>query len=691
MAAHYDASDYESLLDEANSKGFARVLITLDDTVTIEDMASKRTSLRTVMKNKAQGVLNELDQHALKSGYWNNGIGQMGVYVTETGLRVLAGSNNAISFTRDVTHAYRIKAVDDDGSLEAIETAIQNNGSANVDIFLNTDAVDYELDSLGNTLFKPSPAMSEQAQNILTNINNEHFAQGINITEIGEGRPVILASIDRNAFYALIERDDIRAIRSVGYTDPRKAQWPEEVLDAAKEHGEAEIMMTLRGGDFSSAKTGYMSSAAIKAQANANYRAFDDILTKIGASTLSTDTSTSMEIGVLHIKLPFDALAKLYDVADAKILSVELNKPVAWTTLTNSTVLLNAASAWNAGFRAAGQNIIIVDSGIRKNHAFLTPRVTYEACFGSNTTDGGIVYSSICPNPNGLGDSPLNHPGSGEPYSNLSVCNTLATLPTNSHDCSHGTHVAGIAAGRQSVSITPSNLQGIGPDASIISAQVFSYNNSAPRAGAFSSDIQKALETVHANTVAGVNNAFTVNMSIGGAVFSQTMGSSTPNCNTFSPAITAAISNLTSRGVPVIAATGNNGSRNGISWPACVSQAIKVSSVANDANGTALAGFANIGNPSSFVGPILLAPGGDSTTSVRSADRSSTTATKLMKGTSQASPHVAGMYAAIKAANPGGVSVADVTAWIVTTGSIPVTINLPDVGNQTFQRVRVPN
>ncbi len=68
----------------------------------------------------------------------------MGAYVNEIGLRVLAGSNNAISFTRDVTTQYRIKAVDDDGSLEAIETAIQNNGSANVDIFLNADAADYE-------------------------------------------------------------------------------------------------------------------------------------------------------------------------------------------------------------------------------------------------------------------------------------------------------------------------------------------------------------------------------------------------------------------------------------------------------------------------------------------------------------------------------------------------------------------
>ncbi len=642
------------------------------------------------MKNKAQNVLVELGQNALKSGHWNNSIGQMGAYVNEIGLRILAGSNNAISFARDVTHSYRIKAVDDDDSLEAIETAINTNDSANVDIFLNTDAADYDLDNLGNTIFKPSPAMSEQMQRILSNINTEHFAQGINVTEIVENRPVIRASIDRNAFYALIERDDVRAIRPIGYADPRKAQWPEEVLEAAKEHGEAEIMIILRGGDFSSAKTGYMSSTAIKAQTNANQRAFDDILSKIGASAPATDTSTGSEIGVLHIKLPFEALAKLYDDADARILSVELNKPVAWTTLTNSTALLNMSSAWNAGYRAAGQNIVIVDSGIRKNHAFFTAsgvsRVTFEACFGSNATNGGISYSTICPSPDASGDSPLNLAGSGEPYSNLTVCNTLASLGT--HDCAHGTHVAGIAAGRQSASITPSNLQGVSPDASIISAQVFSYNNTSPAAAAFNTDIQKALQTVYDNTVTGINNPFVVNMSLGGGIFAQTAGA----CDTASSAITTLISNLTSRGIPVVAATGNNGSRNGISWPACVSQAIKVSSVANDASGTSLASFANIGNPSSFVGPILLAPGGSSTTSIRSADHSSTTATKLMKGTSQASPHVAGIYAAVKAAYPSGISIADITAWIVSTASIPVTYNLPaPVGTQTYRRVRIPN
>ena len=234
-------------------------------------MEKKRATLIVTMETKAQTVLAELGQNALKSGYWNNGISQMGAYANEAGLRVLAGSNNAISFTRDVTHAYRIKAVDDDDSLETVEAAINTNGSANVDIFLSVDAADYDIDSSGSTVFKPSATMSQQTQNILDDMTSQNYAIGIKNAEKDANKPVIRANIDKNAFYALVERDDVRAIRPIGYVDPRTAQWPEEALEAAQEQGEAKIMITLRGGgELFSPKTGYMSATAIKAQASAN-------------------------------------------------------------------------------------------------------------------------------------------------------------------------------------------------------------------------------------------------------------------------------------------------------------------------------------------------------------------------------------------------------------------------------------
>ncbi|WMJ08620.1 S8 family serine peptidase [Nitrosomonas sp. sh817] len=672
------------MLGEANAKGFVRVLILLDDTVTLERMDDERNSLPAVMEEKAQKVLSELGQNTLPSGHWNNGIGQMGAYVNESGLHILAASDQAISFVRDITHPYRIKAADADGSLDAVEKAIIADGFANVEIFLNVDSIDYDIDRSGKTVLSPSAAITAQAQTIKSAILNENHANGIkNLEDDFSARPVMRANIDRTAFHALIERDDIRAIRPTNYADPRVAQWPEEVLEAAKEFGEAEVMITLRGGDLFTPKTGYLSETAIKSQVAANRRALKDIIAQTGALDPDEESLSGANLGVLHSRLPFEALAKLYDSKDERILSVELNKPVAETSLTNSTNLMNLPQAWNKGYRAAGQNIVIVDTGVRKNHAFFTTgsttRVTYEACFGTNGVGpGGVVYSSICPSANSLGDSPLGLAGSGAPNSNLTVCNSAPN-----HDCSHGTHVAGIAAGRQNPVLSPSNLQGVAPDASIISVQVFSYSTNPPKGSAFTSDIQAALGAIDQNT-AGTSSPNTVNLSIS----SPSLYSSSSNCPTF---YNSQVSNLNSKGIPVIASTGNNSNKGAISSPACTPLVIKVSSVKNDSTGTTLSNFANIISQSVFSGPILLAPGGeDGGTGIVSAHYANTIATVPISGTSMAAPHVAGFYAAIKAATPG-TSVANATAWIVTTGSIPVTINLPGVGNQTFRRVRAPN
>jgi subtilisin family serine protease len=386
------------------------------------------------------------------------------------------------------------------------------------------------------------------------------------------------------------------------------------------------------------------------------------------------------------MELPIDAarskcLDLIVQVIIAYFLSVSLNRPAANASLTNSTVLLNMQSAWNAGYRAAGQNIIVIDSGVRKDHELFNmngaTKVIYEACFGSQSGS----YSSICPSANALGDSPLGLAGSGEPFSNLAVCAALQTA--NAHDCSHGTHVTGIAAGRSSPLVSPANLQGVALDASLVAVQVFSYDATNVRAAAFSADILAALNAVYAATVPGFGNPYVMNMSLGGNVYPA-------DCSSADPAVTNAIQNLTSRGVPVVVATGNNGNKNGIAWPSCVPQTIKVASVQNDAMGTTLSSFSNVGNPQSFTGPILLTPGGGGGTTVNSADRASTSATKAMQGTSMAAPHAAGVYAAIKAGVPG-ISVADATAWIVTTGSFAVYYALPaPVGSQTFRRIRIP-
>ncbi|WP_333873367.1 S8 family peptidase [Methylobacter sp.] len=656
--------------------------VSIDDTLTLETISKNPAAVRAAMEQRAKPVLAELGPDVLEAGYWNNGMGQIGIYVTPNGLKILTDSSNAKSFMPDATSKSRFRVHDSDGSIDAIEAAINTKGFADVEVFLNIDKGDYDIGKDGKTTFIPSPELSNQIMTRLASINATRFAPGFknfdkSPSEAAIPSPSFRISIDKDAFYGLRESDDVRAIRPIDFVDARPAQWPNDVLEKAQANGSVEVGIALRGGAIYSPKTGYMSATALKAQADANRRAFNDILSSAGVSLSSASAATHFGLGSLYIRLPYSALVQLYKNADPRILSIGLNRPAAKPALTNSTVLLNMQPTWSLGYRAAGQNIVIIDTGVRKDHELFkingATKVTYEACFGTN--DGN--FQSICPNQNAYGDSPLGQPDSGQPFSNLTEC---ARLTARYGDlCSHGTHVAGIAAGHSSPNVSPSTLQGIAPDANLISVQVGSYDAITPYMDAFDEDIYQALLALDSATIPGTNNPFVVNMSIGESPQSG-------NCSNYFPTITPVIEHLTSRGIPVVAATGNDYRKNQISWPACVPHAIKVSSVFNDATGIGLSGFANIGAPASFTGPILLAPGDG----INSASSASTTATQQMMGTSMASPHAAGVYAAIKAAVPG-ISVADATAWIVTSGSIPVTYTLPaPVNTQTYRRLRMP-
>jgi subtilisin family serine protease len=689
LAAQVQPNEYAALLQEAGTYGVVRVLVCLDDTISLESIRNSLPSVRAAMAIKAETLRSELGREALAVGYWNNGIGQAGLFVTPAGLKILNTSSNAKSFTRDLTSAYRMRAHDADGSLAAIQTALSKNGYADAEVFLNIDEGEYDIAKDGRTIYRQTSGLGAEIASHFNRLNAAPFAasfRNVDTTRTFGINPVpsFRVRIDQETFFSLREDADVRAIRLVGFNDARPADWSRDALQQAKNNGSAEIIITLRGGELFSPKSGFMSVKAWGAQQAANQRAIDDILSAAGATRTLSPAADYSALGSIHIKLSYDLLSRLYANADRRILSVQLNRVAATASLTNSTVLINMQSAWTAGYLGSGQNILIIDSGVRKDHELFkmngVTKVSYEACFGTNSG----LYHSICPSADGLGDSPLGLAGSGEPFANLATCATLSALTTtDNHNCSHGTHVAGIAAGRMSNSVSPTNLQGVAIGANLVAIQVFSYDTSSPKAGSFNADILAALNATYAATTAGSSNPFTVNMSLGGGSYSS-------DCPSYDTAVTNTIANLTSQGVPVVVAAGNDSNKNAISWPACVPQTIKVSSVANDSQGTTLAGFANIGVPANFTGPIFLAPGGSSSTTVTSADRASTIATFAMRGTSQATPHLSGVYAAVKAGVPG-ISVADATAWIATTGSIGVTYTLPaPTGTQSYRRLHIP-
>ncbi|MFB7515770.1 proprotein convertase P-domain-containing protein [Streptomyces sp. NPDC056144] len=323
---------------------------------------------------------------------------------------------------------------------------------------------------------------------------------------------------------------------------------------------------------------------------------------------------------------------------DAKPGVVRVSEDVpAPPTLNESTVRIGSDKTAAAGKTGAGTAIAILDTGVATHHPFLSGRVTAEACF--SVTDDRYGATSLCPN------GAASQEGTGSADAEAGPCATLGTA------CSHGTHVAGIAAGN-GTGISGAPARGVAPGASLVALQVFSRIDSDDYCGAgaspcvlsFTSSQIKALEKVRALKQAGTN-IVAANMSLGGG------SNSTACANDPRKPI---IDTLLAEGVATVVAAGNSGFSAAVASPGCVASAITVGSTTDDDQ---VSSFSNRG-------PLLdlFAPG----TSIVSSVPGGTYGSK--NGTSMAAPHVAGAFAVLRQAFPAK-TVAELEALLKSTGT----------------------
>jgi subtilisin len=306
--------------------------------------------------------------------------------------------------------------------------------------------------------------------------------------------------------------------------------------------------------------------------------------------------------------------------------------------LAESTSIVGAQSAWTSGYSGSGQTVVIIDSGVDKNHSFLAGKIISEACYSSNIAGSS---TSVCPA--GVTESTVS--GSG------------LHCPDSVNGCAHGTNVAGIAAGRGAA------FSGVAKDANIIAIQIFSRFDSAATCGGtapcgryWTSDLIKGLERVRtlSNTV---SNIAAVNLSL------QTGQQFTANCDVSHAATKAAIDNLRSVGIPTVICSGNYSFTNALTAPACISTSISVGSVDDGSLGTTANVVSSFSDSSSLL--HLLAPGRWINSSIPN------NVFQNYSGTSMAAPHVVGAFAILKQRAPNA-STAKILQALTLTGQ-PIT------------------
>ncbi|WP_433366469.1 S8 family peptidase [Actinoplanes sp. CA-142083] len=175
----------------------------------------------------------------------------------------------------------------------------------------------------------------------------------------------------------------------------------------------------------------------------------------------------------------------------------------------------------------------------------------------------------------------------------------------------HGTHVAGVIAAAAGNGV---GIAGVAPDARILPVRVLGANGSG-----YLSDVANGI------VYAAEHGADVINLSV-----SATMRASS---------VTSAIEYARSRGIVVVAAAGNSrGSGSPVSYPAAEPGVIAVA--ATD-RADRVASYSNAGD---YVD--VAAPGSGIVSTFPS------TGYRMMNGTSMATPHVAGLAALIRAADP---------------------------------------
>ena len=682
-APQVDASELAALNATAARKKYVHVLINLDVDNSLAALAKRKNPAASDYDKEVAFVLSQIEGTYLEKTVWKSVFGQVSLYITQPGLAKLANASGVKKITIAPTSS---NIYDPKNELKAIEEEILVQGAAPVKVIPQSVKPSWSLRPDGGSEFKsPNQAKSSdsEAEKFISSLSPQSYTSyEISSRKAGSNSsdPSILLNLTLEGFYELTSRKDILSVQSADSAQKAQRSRPvfdNEALEEARRTGKALINIDLRRPAGYTPLLDSLSPEARLSQVNSLHAAFKEIVEAAEPSALTT-LQTIDGIASATVEMTLKGLTALYQRADPRIEGVRLVKPLVQTSLYGSTAAgpggTNAQYLHNSyGLRGAGQWIAVLDTGVQRTHPMLSGKYVAEACFGTT----GAGYKSWCKDSTVNGDSPYLTTDSALP------CGIAATFSAG-HECTHGTHIAGIAGGRLNLSNSSASTNGIAPDADFFFVNIFSASTSLGLGKIYGFGQDIAAGMVFVNQLRNDFPGITINLSVGGYTTSSS-GATFPfvgDCNYVDQAVSDMIALLYSRNVAVIAPTGNKSFRNGISFPACVANVVKVAGSVNTTG--SFENFSDINYKSHYTGPFFLAP---------SNVISSVPGSILQRqaGTSQAAAHISGAFAMIKAAAPNA-SIADVVAYIAGAHSVKQSVPLAVFGGgedvNKFDRLR---
>ncbi|MCB0183385.1 MAG: S8 family serine peptidase, partial [Caldilineaceae bacterium] len=265
---------------------------------------------------------------------------------------------------------------------------------------------------------------------------------------------------------------------------------------------------------------------------------------------------------------------------DPAVLAIEEDR-LEVPLLTDSIPLIRADSAQSLFYRGNGQVVVVLDTGVDKNHAALVGKVVAEACY--STTNATFNSTAICPG--GTSSSTANNAG----------LNCTASI----NGCDHGTHVAGIAAA-------------VAPDAQIMSMQVFSRmdDNSTTTPCANSGRPSPCTQSFVSDQLSALNRVYALRNSFNIASINMSLGAGQNSLTCDNDSRKSIIELLRGAGIATVVSAGNSSYRSAMGAPACISATISVGATTKT---DLVASYSNLSNLTT-----LLAPGSDINSTVPS-------------------------------------------------------------------------